>query len=85
MRSRLNIYVNIFEIDVWFGINISISNNSKQYIQKKNTSLIRLLPPLIKIFPKKENAEQKKRKCGKVFFYVLELSYDSKIIKQTST
>ena len=31
-------------------------------------SLIRLLPPpLIKKFPKKENAEQKKRKCGKVF------------------
>jgi hypothetical protein len=34
-------------------------------------SLIPLLPPLIKIFPQKENA---KRKCGKVIFYVLELS-----------
>jgi hypothetical protein len=39
-----------------------------------HTSLIPLLPPLIKIFPKKENAEKKKRKCGKVIFYVLKLS-----------
>jgi hypothetical protein len=49
-----------------------------------DTSLIPLLP-LIEIVFKKENAEQKKRKCGKVIFYVLELSYDSQIIKQTST
>jgi len=44
-----------------------------------------ITPPLIKIFPKKENAEKKKRKGGKVILYVLELSWDSQIIKQTST
>ena len=32
------------------------------------------ITPLIKIFPKKENAEQKKRKCEKVIFYMLEMS-----------
>ena len=41
------------------------------------TSLIPLLPPsLIKIFPKKENAEKNKN-IERWFFYVLELSWDS--------
>ena len=40
-----------------------------------NTCLFSLLPPpLIEIFPKKDNVTKKKRKYGKVIFYVLELS-----------
>jgi hypothetical protein len=43
------------------------------------------ITPLIKISPKKENAEKKKRKCGKLIFFVIELSFkDSQIINQTS-
>jgi uncharacterized membrane protein len=48
-----------------------------------NTSLIFLLSPLNKILFQNKNTEKKKRKCEKVIFYVLELSYDSQIIKQT--
>ena len=46
----------------------------KQATDGVYTSRIPLLFPLIEIFPKKENAEKKKRNCEKVILYVLELS-----------